>query len=225
MPKQDPRRRTTVCLFSFHPLLVSEFRRLLDGEEFRLLVRRVDAEQAQDPQLLAVPRASVCVLEAHHRNDVTEALAGVIAGKLPTMRLLVISEQFDESNAFALLRLGTKGLLRYPEVGSQLPRALHVIADAGFWVPRSLLSRFVDSTLHSNRMPRPLPLTMSHRLSGREKEVLALLLRNLSNKEIARELQISSRTAKFHVSNLLKKHGVRRRADLILLAHARTEPQ
>jgi DNA-binding NarL/FixJ family response regulator len=43
------------------------------------------------------------------------------------------------------------------------------------------------------------------------------LLQNLSNKEIANKLNISERTVKFHVSNLLEKHGVRRRADLIVM--------
>ncbi len=54
-------------------------------------------------------------------------------------------------------------------------------------------------------------------LSRREHEVLDPLLGNLSNKEIARKLHISERTVKFHVSNLLSKFGVQRRADLILL--------
>jgi DNA-binding NarL/FixJ family response regulator len=54
-------------------------------------------------------------------------------------------------------------------------------------------------------------------LSRREREVLESLLRNLSNKEIASQLNISERTVKFHVSNLLAKHGVRRRADLIVM--------
>jgi DNA-binding NarL/FixJ family response regulator len=97
-----------------------------------------------------------------------------------------------------------------------------VIADAGFWVPRILLSRFVDSALKGTR--RPPTFTSMRRLSRREGEVMQLLLQNLSNKEIASQLHISSRTAKFHVSNLLAKHGVRRRADLILLAHAQAEP-
>ena len=44
------------------------------------------------------------------------------------------------------------------------------------------------------------------------------MLDNLSNKEIARRLHMSERTAKFHVSNLLVKHGVRRRADLLFCA-------
>jgi DNA-binding CsgD family transcriptional regulator len=47
--------------------------------------------------------------------------------------------------------------------------------------------------------------------------VADLLLENLSNKEIASRLHVSERTAKFHVSNLLAKYGVQRRADLILL--------
>jgi hypothetical protein len=48
--------------------------------------------------------------------------------------------------------------------------------------------------------------------------VLEAVLDNLSNKEIARRLHMSERTAKFHVSNLLVKHGVRRRADLLFCA-------
>ncbi len=61
------------------------------------------------------------------------------------------------------------------------------------------------------------------RLSRREKEVMEALLENLSNKEIASKLNMSERTAKFHVSNLLAKYGVRRRADLILLTFMQLE--
>ena len=51
--------------------------------------------------------------------------------------------------------------------------------------------------------------------------MLDSLLENLSNKEIASKLNIAERTVKFHVSNLLNKFGVRRRADLILLTFQR----
>jgi DNA-binding CsgD family transcriptional regulator len=44
------------------------------------------------------------------------------------------------------------------------------------------------------------------------------VLENLSNKEIAGQLNISERTAKFHVSNILAKFGVQRRADLIVMS-------
>jgi DNA-binding CsgD family transcriptional regulator len=73
----------------------------------------------------------------------------------------------------------------------------------------------VDSTLEEARRPRAAPAGV--RMSKREQEVLELLMLNLSNKEIGSKLHMSERTAKFHVSNLLAKYGVQRRADLILL--------
>jgi DNA-binding NarL/FixJ family response regulator len=66
---------------------------------------------------------------------------------------------------------------------------------------------------------RRLKVDSSAELSRREQEVLSSLLENLSNKEIGNKLNISERTVKFHVSNLLSKFGVRRRADLILLCY------
>ena len=51
----------------------------------------------------------------------------------------------------------------------------------------------------------------------REQQVLQAVLENLGNKEIAAKLHMAERTAKFYVSKLLARYGVRRRADLILL--------
>ena len=95
---------------------------------------------------------------------------------------------------------------------------------------RSLLSRFVDETLDGDslrqgryrQLERTAPLLFVVR-----RKLLALLLQNLSNKEIAKELDISARTAKFHVSNLLAKHGVRTkgRLDPVLDSTHATEGQ
>jgi DNA-binding NarL/FixJ family response regulator len=215
-----PGGRTTVCLFSHHPLLSSEFARLLSGDRFRLIVRRVDALLA-DLERLPVPRATVYVVEAFAQRQTTEALVARVAAESRRGRSIVIAERLDESNAFPLLGLGVKGLLKYSEVSSSLGRALQVVAAGGFWVPRTLLSRFVDSTLESFRPARSAP--RGARLSPREREVVALLLENRSNKEIASRLHMSERTAKFHVSNLLLKYGVKRRADLILLWFAEAQ--
>ncbi len=219
--KVSPRRRAAVCLFSFHPLLLSEFERLLSRHDFRLLGRRVEPDRMSDPQQLSVPRASIYVVEAHPHRPVTDALVAAVLGRHPAARLVVVAEKFTESNAFPLLRLGTKGLLKYSEVAAHLPRALREVARGGFWVPRALLSRFVDSTRDARPRPRSVP--GAAQLSRREREVVELLLENLSNKEIGRKLHISERTAKFHVSNLLAKYGVKRRADLILLCFAQPE--
>jgi DNA-binding NarL/FixJ family response regulator len=109
----------------------------------------------------------------------------------------------------------------YERVEEQLVPALQAVAKGGFWVPRELLSRFVDSLLQTGAARQTLhPVG----LSSRENDVLDCLLENLSNKEIASRLNISERTVKFHVSNLLGKFGVQRRADLILQAYQARSP-
>jgi DNA-binding NarL/FixJ family response regulator len=53
-------------------------------------------------------------------------------------------------------------------------------------------------------------------LTAREGQVLQLLFRHLTNKDIARQLDITERTAKYHVSNLLRKLGLENRRNLLI---------
>lgn len=207
-------RRLTVCLLSHHPLVLTEFQRLLAHPRFRLQPRRLESLLSPDLRRLPLPRAPVYVVDADAPRPSLEGLVAGILERFPHSRLLVVGERFTETNGFSLLRLGVKGLLSYSEAREQLPRALQAVAAGGFWVPRSLLSRFVDSMLSSARSRRWV--AGSSDLSRREREVLDALLGNLSNKEIASKLHISERTVKFHISNLLAKFGVQRRTDLIL---------
>jgi len=94
--------------------------------------------------------------------------------------------------------------------------------DSGF--PAPWLSGFVDSILSGQT--RRLKSDSVANLSRREQEVLDSLLENLSNKENCQQTQHRRTHRKiFHVSNLLNKFGVRRRADLILLTfHAAWPP-
>ena len=209
-----------MCLLSPHPLVLEEFQRVLSRPGFRVISRQLDSTLAPDLRRLAVPRALIYVVDAHAARPATGALITNILDQFPAARLLVVAEKFNDTNSYSLLRLGAKGLLTYAEARDQLPRALPLVAAGGFWVPRSVLSDFVDSIL-SNVHSRRLKIDTATDLSRREQEVLEVLLENLANKEIASKLNISERTVKFHVSNLLNKFGVRRRADLILLCYQR----
>ncbi len=214
-PRKAARRHPlTVCLLSPHPLVLAEFERLLPHLDYHVKIQRLESSLASDLRRLALPRAPVYVVDAYPPRPAAALVAG-IADSFPDARVVAVAEKFSEASAFPFLRLGSKGLLTYAEARKNLPRALQTVAAGGFWVPRSLFSRFVDTILASvqNRRLRSDPAD----LSRREQEVLDTLLGNLSNKEIARKLHISERTAKFHVSNLLSKFGVQRRADLILL--------
>jgi DNA-binding NarL/FixJ family response regulator len=220
--RKIPRKgRATVCLYWFHPLLLAEFQRLLPPGDFHLTSRQLEPDAMPDLRSVSHPRASLYVAELHPRGPVTETLVAAVAERSPGARVLVVAEKFHESNAFPLLRLGVKGLLEYSELPSQLGRAAGVVTGGGFWVPRVLLSAFLD-TMRGAPLPGRTMAGAGH-LTEREREVQDCLLQNLLNKEIAKKLHISERTAKFHVSNLLAKFGVQRRADLILLTYAQRE--
>jgi DNA-binding NarL/FixJ family response regulator len=222
--RKDPaKRHFRVCLLSHHPLVLQDFERVLAGQRFRIQAHQLDSTLAPEMRHMRLPRAAIYVVDASMPRPAVEALIGGILEHLPTVRVVVVAERFGENNSFSLLRLGAKGLVSYSEVHDQLPRAVLMVSEGGFWVSRSVLSRFVDSILRSGRGRRIEGGTTSD-LSRREQEVLEALLENLANKEIAHRLHISERTVKFHVSNLLAKFGVRRRADLILLCYQRRAP-
>jgi DNA-binding NarL/FixJ family response regulator len=201
-------------------MVLDEFRRMLEHSGFQIACKQLDSMLAPDLRHLDVPQASVYVVDAHAARQATGALLGNILDRHSDARLLVVGEKLEEADNYALLRHGVKGILTYTEAREQLPRALPQVASGGMWVPRSLLSRFVDSILTSAQ-GRRLRADSPADLSRREQEVLSGLLENLANKELADRLHISERTVKFHVSNLLAKFGVRRRADLILLCYQR----
>jgi len=93
---------------------------------------------------------------------------------------------------------------------AELPQAIHCIIKGQLWVAPEVLLAFVKNAkalLDAQLLP-------GHSLTGREAQVLQLLMRRLTNKEIASALDISERTAKFHVSNILGKLQLDDRAGL-----------
>jgi DNA-binding NarL/FixJ family response regulator len=213
-------RRPSVCLLSSHPLVLDEYKKTLNKAHIPSSTVRLDPVFSNDINRVGIPKASVYVVDSN------EPFAGVlvetIEGRFPKSRVLVLGEKFSDTNAYPFLELGAKGLMTYSEALEDLPEAVRSVAHGSFWVDRNLLSRFTDLILRSAR--RPTFPNGPQRLSRREKEVLQGLLENLSNKEIAKRLNISERTAKFHVSNLLAKFDVRRRADLLMLQIHRSNP-
>ena len=220
MVKSNGKPSLKVCLLSPHPMVLDEFHRLLEGSGFQITSKQLDSMLAPDLRNLDIPRAAVYVIDAHAARQATGALLTNILERYATARLLVVGDKLKEADSYSLLRQGAKGILTYAEAREQLPLALPQVAAGGIWVPRPVLSRFVDSILSSTQ-GRRLRMDSPTELSRREQEVLASLLENLANKEVAERLHISERTVKFHVSNLLAKFGVRRRADLILLCYQR----
>jgi DNA-binding NarL/FixJ family response regulator len=200
-------------LLSPHQFVLEELGRWLvqPGVPFERI--RLPYSLTPRPGRLQSTRGSVCVVDACYPPVATASLINELLDASPSALIVVLAEELSESFAFPLLRAGVKGLLTYANARRQFLPALTAVSKGGYWVPRVLLTLFLDTLLSRGAAPEPTRRTS---LSRREQDVLDPLLLNYSNKEIAARLSISERTVKFHVSNLLAKFQVQRRADLIL---------
>ncbi len=214
-----PPSRRKLFLFCRHPVAQEQFARLLKHCDFDTVVCRELLLPEAGAEAFDAREPCLAVIDA---SDVMAALEFVRLLRLEqrTVHLLVLLPRLEDAIASPLLRLGVKGLLTYEQAPRELTRAARQVGAGMYWVPRELLTRFVESILPEVRGCKSLDCEAD--ISRREREVLDLLLANLSNKEIAAKLFISERTVKFHVSNLLGKFNVQRRADLIVLWMQRT---
>src|SRR5271170_2004211 len=137
--------KLTVCLLSPHPLVLTEFERLLGkASQFKVIAKQLESTLAPDLRNLEPPKAQVYVIDAHAARQATGALLTNILERYSDARLIVVGDAINEANSFSLLRLGVKGILTYAEARDQLFRALPLVSNGGFWVPRNLLSGFVE---------------------------------------------------------------------------------
>ena len=205
-----------VCLLSSHSLVLRELQRVLKKPSFNVIPRRLESTLASELRRLKIPRAIVYVVDIQAMRPSAGVLLSNILNLNAQARIIVVADKFNSAESYSLLQIGARGLLTFDEAREQLARALPLVAKGGFWVPRALLSGFVDSILPRGSS-RHRKIDSATKITPRQQEVLDALLQQLSNKEVGNKLDISARTVKFHVSNILSKYGVRRRSDLILL--------
>jgi DNA-binding NarL/FixJ family response regulator len=139
-------------------------------------------------------------------STAVERLAELPDLELPTVILLPDAEQVSQAWAS-----GAQGLLPREAEGGQLLAALRA-ARQGLVI--------LDPALADSLLPAPSldPPTLTEALTPREEEVLQLLAEGLPNKTIARRLEISEHTVKFHVAAIMGKVGARSRTEAVVRA-------
>jgi DNA-binding NarL/FixJ family response regulator len=150
--------------------------------------------------------------------DGLQATRQIVADpKLAGVRVLVLTTFDEDEHVFEAIRAGAAGYLLKDVSPTDLRQAIRTVAAGG-----SLLSPSVTRTVLrslADRLRTTVDDTPLRELTEREREVLALVGRGLSNEEIARQLFLSSATARTYVSRLLAKLGARDRARLVVLAY------
>ena len=142
-----------VCVLSPHPFFIEEVASWLKA----MAVSVVRLGYTLSPSLEAplVSEASVCVVDACFPLATTEALVWELMAASLEIRMLVVTEKLVQAVAFPLLRRGVKGILTYALAREQLLPAITAVARGGIWVPRDILSSFLDGLLTSKPLIAP----------------------------------------------------------------------
>lgn len=128
----------------------------------------------------------------------------------PQRTFLALDQPSSEVEIAQLLRAGFAGFMTYDQALHLLGPAIKAVAEGQVWASPEVLRIYVDLTSPRNNIRARGIAT----LTVRENQILDLLRRRCSNKEIANHFGISESTVKFHVSNVLAKLNVNDRRDV-----------
>ena len=135
----------------------------------------------------------------------------------PAPRVLMLTTFDDDNNVYAALRAGASGFLVKDMALDDILTATRVVAAGDALIAPSVTRRLIEE--FANRPAAAAPPQRLDGITEREREVLTLVGRGLSNSEIAAELFIGHATAKTHVARLLTKLDARDRVQLVIIAY------
>ena len=141
-----------------------------------------------------------------------------IIQKSPKTKALVLTAAMDEATIFKSLRAGAKGYLSKDSSVSDLTKAIKAVHRGELWIERKLMSRFFDQEAMGDSKGRNPHGRTKEELTPREHEVLSILTKGCTNKEIAQDLFISEKTVKTHLNSIFRKLKVTRRLEAVLYA-------
>jgi len=173
--------------------------------------RRIRAQILRDPSDLRAPERSFSTLVVDNCGlgiPLSEFLRRLRLW-FPLARSIVLDKNQSSENVARLLWLGIHGFIEHRDVHGALVRAVHRVSGGGTWFSSEVLQDFAQNGAALYRSGQ----AKTEALTPRENEVIELVKRRLSNKEIADILKIRESTVKFHLSNIFSKSRATSRKD------------
>ena len=211
---------TSVLIVDDHSIFRSGLRADLDAS-LEVLGEASTVDEAI--ALIAELRPQVVLLDVHLPGGTGGGGAEVIRGSstlLDSVRFLALSVSDSAEDVVGVIRAGARGYITKGSSGQEVSRAVEAVAsgDAVF-SPR--LAGFVLDAFGAVAGEQAESSDELDRLSAREREVMRLIARGYSYKEVASELFISIKTVETHVSAVLRKLQLSSRHELTAWASAR----
>lgn len=184
---------------------------LAEAEDIEVVGEAADGQEALEK--LAALQVDVILLDlVMPRLDGLQVIQKLKRMRCPA-RVLVLSSFDDEDRVFAAIQGGALGYLVKNTPAAELLKAIRAVAKGSSYLPPDVQDKLIHKLSQAERPEEP-PI----KLTQRELEVLKLLGKGFSNREISEQLFISENTVFGHVANILNKLGLESRTQAALYA-------
>lgn len=192
-----------VILADDHTLVRSGIRKILETEPGLQVVEEA-ADGLAAIEVIRRTEADVLVLDLKMEGADGIEVLRVAKSELPDLKVLILTMHSGREYVARAMHEGADAYLLKDSAAQDLVAAIHAVtAGKSFYSP-AIQQMMAGLLREGSKVPQGV-----HGLTDREREVLILLARGLSSKEIATELDISTRTVESHRANLMRKLGVK----------------
>jgi DNA-binding NarL/FixJ family response regulator len=214
VPTKKPLIR--IAVVESDPLRFAGFHALFDSEpDFELI-------SASMPDTATLVNVDLILLGNRNGQNLFDLMVSLKATR-PDLRIIVTGSGMDEETILKAIAEGAKGYVDAAASPADFVQAIRIVSRGSVWVPRRVLSMFIERISNSPRRIFPADQVA---FTDRETEVLKMLVEGRSNKEISVPLGIRERTVKAHVAKLMRKVGVENRVALTVhaITHSLVSP-
>jgi DNA-binding NarL/FixJ family response regulator len=212
-------QRIRLILADDHAMVRTGTRELLEQQpDFDIVGEAADGVEAVDLAHRLQPDVAVMDVRMPRMSGVEATRR--IKSECPDVKVLILTAHDDDEYVFALLQAGASGYLMKTADIEELVKAIRTVAAGQSMLAPSIAGKVVAQFTSGKSMPATssnIPPTHEE-LTDRELDILKLVGRGLSNKQIGKELFISDRTVQAHLSNIFSKLNVNSRTEAVMYA-------
>jgi DNA-binding NarL/FixJ family response regulator len=208
---------TRVLIADDQALVRAGFRKLLESApDLDVVGEAADGREAVDQARRLCPHVVLMDIRMP-RLDGIEATRRLTSGG-DDVRVLILTTFGLDDYVYDALRAGASGFMLKDAPPEELLAAIEVVARGDALIAPAVTRSVIEEFVRRSPAPAP-PAPVLDELTAREREVLELLARGLSNAEIAERLVVSDGTVKTHVAHVLGKLRLRDRVQAVILAY------
>lgn len=211
-------RAIRIVLADDHPVVRIGVRNMLTEKEgFEVVGEAADGDEAITQTLELEP--DILLLDVQMpRLPGLEAMRAIVNGT-STAKILLLTSTITTQQIIEALQIGARGIVLKDALASHLQTAIRTVYGGDYWIGGKRVVNLV-SALHELMQKAAVPERKTYGLTPRELEVVGSIVEGCSNRDIAKQFNLSEETVKRHLSNIFDKTGVSTRLELALFAIA-----